>query len=62
VFGGLIGLLIVDPATGAMYKLPENSNATLQTLSASSSETPAVTVVDISILTEDQRAMMVRVL
>lgn len=23
VFGGLIGLLIVDPATGAMYKLPE---------------------------------------
>lgn len=23
VFGGLIGLLIVDPATGAMWKLPE---------------------------------------
>lgn len=23
VFGGLIGMLIVDPATGAMYKLPD---------------------------------------
>lgn len=23
LFGGLIGMLIVDPATGAMYKLPE---------------------------------------
>lgn len=22
IFGGLIGMLIVDPATGAMYKLP----------------------------------------
>ncbi len=26
LFGGLIGLLIVDPATGAMYKLPESHN------------------------------------
>lgn len=23
IFGGLIGILIVDPATGAMYKLPK---------------------------------------
>jgi len=29
LFGGLIGLLIVDPATGAMWKLPENVNANL---------------------------------
>lgn len=62
LFGGLIGLLIIDPATGAMYKLPESSNANLQTLSASSSEMPSVTVVDISTLTEDQRATMIRVL
>ena len=25
LFGGIIGLLIVDPATGAMYKLPESA-------------------------------------
>ncbi len=29
VFGGLIGFLIVDPATGAMWKLPEGINVTL---------------------------------
>lgn len=27
VFGGLIGILIVDPATGAMWSLPERNSA-----------------------------------
>ncbi len=26
LFGGIIGMLIIDPATGAMYKLPEKMN------------------------------------
>ncbi len=31
IFGGLIGLIIVDPATGAMYRLDlENINETLE--------------------------------
>jgi len=30
LFGGLIGILIVDPATGAMWKLPDNISVTLQ--------------------------------
>ncbi len=29
IFGGLIGFLIVDPATGAMWKLPSNIDITL---------------------------------
>ncbi|MCC1495997.1 SHOCT domain-containing protein [Alcanivorax sp. 1008] len=29
LFGGLIGLLIVDPATGAMWKLPEMAHGSL---------------------------------
>lgn len=29
IFGGLIGLIIVDPATGAMWKLPESVSATI---------------------------------
>lgn len=29
VFGGVIGMLIVDPATGAMFKLPERISAEL---------------------------------
>ena len=27
LFGGFVGFLIVDPLTGAMYKLPESVNA-----------------------------------
>jgi uncharacterized protein YceK len=29
VFGGLLGILIIDPATGAMFKLPESFSAEL---------------------------------
>jgi hypothetical protein len=29
LIGGLIGMLVVDPATGAMWQLPENVNAHL---------------------------------
>lgn len=29
LFGGLIGMLAVDPATGAMYKLPKATSAGL---------------------------------
>lgn len=29
VFGGLIGFLIVDPASGAMYRLPETTHVEL---------------------------------
>lgn len=30
LFGGLIGMLIVDPATGAMYNLPERADISLE--------------------------------
>lgn len=29
LFGGILGLLVIDPATGAMWKLPENVSASL---------------------------------
>jgi hypothetical protein len=29
LFGGLIGMLVVDPMTGAMYKLPEDVKGNL---------------------------------
>jgi hypothetical protein len=38
LFGGLIGMLIVDPATGAMWKLPENVNTSLTSLASVTSE------------------------
>lgn len=62
VFGGLIGMLIVDPLTGAMYNLkPEKIE---QPLTASQSEVirngEGVLVVLASQTTERERAEMVR--
>ena len=57
LFGGLIGMLIVDPATGAMYKLPESISADMgKPVAKASINTPVV--VSIESLTEAQRAML----
>lgn len=40
VFGGLIGILIVDPATGAMYKLPESYSLNLSKVSGLAAKHP----------------------
>ena len=63
VFGGLIGMLIVDPLTGAMFNLtPEKIE---QPLTASQTqvirERRGLLVVLVSQLTERERAAMVRV-
>ncbi len=42
VFGGLIGYLIVDPATGAMYKLDETYSVALNEKPKSAEMKPAV--------------------
>jgi hypothetical protein len=44
VFGGLIGMLFVDPITGAMYTLPENVNASLDSMLAMTSAPAQATV------------------
>ncbi|GAA5318044.1 MAG: hypothetical protein Aseana_01070 [Candidatus Pelagadaptatus aseana] len=31
IFGGILGMLIVDPATGAMFELPESVSSQIQT-------------------------------
>ena len=36
LFGGVIGLLIIDPATGAMFSLPERVDSTLKRTAATS--------------------------
>lgn len=45
LFGGLIGMLAVDPATGAMYSFPENVSATLEGTPVKSSRSDALTIV-----------------
>lgn len=59
VFGGLIGLLIVDPATGAMYRLDESVNPTLTPL-ASDLKPGELRIVSIEALSAQERQLLVR--
>lgn len=63
VFGGLIGLLIVDPATGAMYRLNQlDVNETLQTeVKTAATEVPKLRIYDINEIPESWKAKMVAV-
>lgn len=58
VFGGFIGGLIVDPLTGAMYKLPDSVNITLDASSATSDEARTFTIATIDSLSEEQRQLL----
>lgn len=58
LFGGLVGLLIVDPATGAMYKLPEFVSADMGNPVASTRDA-TLTVALIESLSQAQRASLV---
>jgi len=58
LFGGLIGLVVVDPLTGAMYSLPKEANVS-GPATASNSE-HSLSIASIDSLTPDQRATLVR--
>lgn len=60
VFGGLIGLLIVDPATGAMYRLDrEYINETLTKTTANNQ--PTLEIKSINDISKDEKAHMVAI-
>ncbi len=59
LIGGLIGSLVVDPLTGAMYKLPKT--VTISTKStASHSQQRTLNIASIDTLTPEQRVSLVR--
>lgn len=60
LFGGFIGLLIVDPATGAMYRLEtEVVNETLLKEGATA-QVRELKIIDINQLTEEQKKALVK--
>lgn len=60
LFGGIIGLLIVDPATGAMFKLPENVNANFSSVaSIESNNGKVIQIVDRSTLPAEIESQLV---
>jgi len=60
VFGGLVGLLIVDPVTGAMFKLPKEYIVNLTKTTASAPEERVLRIVNISDVPTESRAKLVR--
>jgi len=59
LFGGLIGMLIVDPLTGAMYKLPDRIDAPLSNSStATYGQDIDVLFATIDSLSEDQKSRL----
>ena len=62
VFGGFIGMLIVDPATGAMWKLVDPAiNETMVKSALSTNLNPTLNIVDIKSIPNDERVNLVRV-
>lgn len=61
IFGGLIGLLIVDPATGAMWKFKrEYVNKNLKELGMGSNEDHQLEIIDINQIPENIKEELVR--
>lgn len=58
LIGGILGMLIVDPATGAMYNLPEYVIVNLRKTQASNDE---LKVVDINTIPEEIRKDLVKI-
>ncbi len=59
LFGGVIGMLIVDPLTGAMYKLPDRIDAPLSNSStATYGQDIDVLFATIDSLSEDQKSRL----
>ena len=60
LFGGLIGMLVVDPLTGAMYKLPADAAGNLG--NPLPGEAPkSLTLLEIDQLSTSDRAALVRI-
>ncbi len=61
VFGGLIGWLIVDPLTGAMWTLKEDMNVTLQPTSSMLGSGQAIRIVLLEDVPDHLRSQLVRI-
>ncbi|NOT54409.1 MAG: hypothetical protein HOP18_07380 [Deltaproteobacteria bacterium] len=61
VFGGLIGWLIVDPLTGAMWTLDEQTTATLSPQTSLQDSPATLQVVLLDVVPDSLRARMIKV-
>jgi hypothetical protein len=63
VFGGLIGMLIVDPASGAMWRIDKFSDEINVVLSKSTAgvNEPTLKIIDIKDVPENLKANLLRI-
>jgi len=61
IFGGLIGLLIVDPATGAMYRLETTYIEENLTTNSVSNKEQTLKIVDINDISKDMKNHLVSI-
>ena len=62
LIGGLIGMLIVDPATGAMWRIADPIvNETLQRTIISTTSNPSLNFLDVNSIPEEVRAQLIRI-
>jgi len=58
--GGGLGMLIIDPATGAMYKIKEK-NVTVKLERSSSAQATGIKIMDINTLSDKMKDQLVRI-
>jgi hypothetical protein len=61
LLGGLVGLLIVDPATGAMYKLPDRVDISMDEQAATMQQSVDILFATVDSLSARQRSQLVPV-
>ncbi|MEO1326496.1 MAG: hypothetical protein AAFV47_07515 [Pseudomonadota bacterium] len=60
VFGGLLGFLVIDPYTGAMYRLPERVDVALDE-SVTMNQEESITIASIETLSPEERRQLVKI-
>jgi hypothetical protein len=62
LIGGVVGMLIIDPATGAMWKIQEPViDETLDKATASANTIPTLKIVDISNVSDDLKTHIIKI-
>ena len=61
LFGGLIGMLIVDPITGKMWKLPTEVSANLSQKVSLNENQPTLKIITLDRVPKDMRKYLVRI-
>jgi hypothetical protein len=61
IFGGLIGFLIVDPATGAMWKLQDSVHANLSNTISSNEKAPQLKIMNLADIPDQWKDKLVKI-